>query len=360
MSEVFFMPWAGLGESFKFGKVLFWPFDSGNAPRVEDKDLRKYLRRYFGKYKGPAGKVANTVVVLQHDKHKFGDLSDDRVSKNIARDYKIASDVVLFACVGEAAVRAIMKPPGNVLNSEKFGLYEQSIDLTTDDLSVGSGYVSYLVPSGKVKFQMPWSVSPVMLRQPHEALLAALDRALITRNGEKERLKDYDRRKLLRCLEWFRLSQTHASEMTEAALVVMLASAFECLLLPVDHRSGSKKEPIAEWIRKRASFRDESATYADKDSPCSAWIKSVYDIRNDALHGSEIKSDSYTTGKTVVPHTLLGAAILWHTVIAWLLERDCFELDHEFAEIADPKHLLLLSKFPVKGLYRKLGWLEEA
>ena len=135
------------------------------------------------------------------------------------------------------------------------------------------------------------------------------------------------RRRVLRALEWFRLSQTENPSLSPFGKLVQLATAFESLL---DLGDGSKAIPLAEAVEARcgtAGLQAETRVLKARGgkerprtfTPLGWWAVEFYWLRNKIVHGGALTHDDRlhpVPSGLRLDQLYLGAAVFYRCALA--------------------------------------------
>ena len=196
MKQIWFMPWAGLGE-FTVGPVTFWPFPRMANERVGDHQLRRYFEKYFRRYVDHTGSPVDTVTVCSHRSTDLEELRPDD-----AAEVRAAVDAVIFSAISSATKAGVcadnrtIAPP----SADRYQLLRQNLSANDDFISVTAGNARSICKVDDLTFQEPWCLG---------GGFGLPSRRLIAGFNDSFSLPQQDRERLFRSLEWFRLAHTH-------------------------------------------------------------------------------------------------------------------------------------------------------
>jgi|LSQX01.3.fsa_nt_gb hypothetical protein len=374
--EVLFLPWAGtidfkefaMGEpmdSFEIGCVKFGKFSALKKNEFFDPEIISELAKRIAMYKTEGGESVRDVLVCTPDTAKFEPFSPEHKRRILA-----AVDALRFAFIFENTVRRIACKDRNAwhIHSELFELISYQICLGDESVSIKSRFLSSYWPSFEdVTFHCPTSVSLPPL-PPRIRIALALGAAFSSLASDGRHLQ-YNR--MIQALEWFRLANSGADTLSEAARVVMMTTAIESLLGLKPGQSGGKA--FGQSIRDRitsSSLCSKTITFKNKrGKPCeiqthalAAWSsETLYKLRCDAVHGETVEPERFwfDGGRTIL---VLDVAIV---VFGELILNDLFNAKM-LGNILAPAYpqtsreqlsrTLFESQFRLQKLHEKLGW----
>jgi hypothetical protein len=329
MEEIWFMPWAGLGE-LKIGPVAFWPFSRMAGGKVRDQQVRERLERYFQRYVDHAGSPVDTVTVCSHDSANLESLEPDA-----AKEVRAAADALIFSIIcpatkaGVCADNRTMAPP----SADRYQLLRRNPFPDDDHISVASGRSLHICRIDDVAFQQPWWLGGGF-GVPNARLTAAFDKSFGVLGRERTRL--------FQSLEWFRLAHTQYDQVSEASKVVMMATAFEILLGA--GKSRKKKEWIVCELERRCarpdSHRDGRKTRDGNRiySKVACWGWDFYELRNAIAHGDEVTPEQLkypTPSRPWLMHLIVADLVFWECVTRELYRLECIgEVKNHARELA--------------------------
>jgi hypothetical protein len=136
MGEVTFLPWLGLNERTKVAGVSFVPWQEFRQSRELPEEERRWLERYFSRYRQLDGKTAvNTVTIAQSDE------GDRRRILGVVRATAAAHMVYEHAeCLGGSD--PTMGPP----RGERWQVLTQRFDPSKDWVALPEGYTTVVLP----------------------------------------------------------------------------------------------------------------------------------------------------------------------------------------------------------------------
>lgn len=307
--QISFMPWVGLKKAFTIGPVTFWPYPDEAASRINDKEMRLYLDRYFKSYVDNTRQPIHPIIVCSHGDPCFRPLSE--AEHQVLRS---CCDIMVFVTIAPQVRSAIsgmnktLGPP----SSDAFELITQNFLLNSDDIHVQSGTrTSAGWRIGEITFSKPWSVGG-SFGSPNEALMTAFHKCFDS--GFPQDLKE----RLFRSLEWFRLAHTENEQISEPSKIVMMATAFEILL---QFPKNGKRKYFVEYMETNISSREfnrevrtDHNTKSFELSLAGCWAWDFYELRSKIVHGDPIVSSD------LVFHDWIT-----HSIVADLLLLECME-----------------------------------
>jgi hypothetical protein len=158
---------------------------------------------------------------------------------------------------------------------------------------------------------------------PDEEVLDGLSKSLFGGALPLER-----RNRIGRALEWFVRAHSESPSLSDASAIVMMATAFECLLAPGKQDTSLF---IADFFQDIHLDGDalETREVSRKNKPrtetkaMQAWFAyDLYKLRNDIVHGKEIAYDRFalTVPKRVWHKRIVATALFWEAMLNVLSE----------------------------------------
>ncbi len=311
--QVSLLPWVELG-NIQIGDAIFWKYDPSAIGDVDTKSyLDKYVKCYVDKHLQP---VKTITLASYKNKDYFEPLSSDEYQYlNSARN------ILCFLCIAEQSRIALannnysMGPP----SADIFDMVSQNFTPGTEDIAVRSGSMT----SGgwtldKIHFQEPWATGG-FLKNIHRDVFAGINKLLASQHHED--LKN----RLLRSMEWFRLSHIENGSISPFFSVVMMSTAFEIIFdVPnVQDKAGFLADKIDQTLAQQG--HSQSTRLYGKDNSKSKtrsnaawWGWDFYKLRNSVVHGDNIPSSDliYSDWLTQV----IVADMLFYAYVSFLLK----------------------------------------
>lgn len=308
--QISFLPWTELKTAITIGPVTFWPWPDETAARVHDAEMRSYLEKYFNSYVDNTGQPIRAITVCTYEKN-----FDLRPLNEIEReDLRNCCDVLIFATIAPQVRNAVcgknrtFGPP----SSDAFELITQNFQLDSDEISVRAGTrTSGGWKIGQITFPRPWSLGG-SFGTPSDSLIGAFHKCFEV--GFPENL----RKRLLRVLEWFRLSHTENEQTSELSKIVMMGTAFEILLqFPRNNKGTYFVSHIETNIVARDSIKEtrpnKKGARVEK-SLAGWWASDFYGLRSRIVHGDP-----------VTPSDLIYRDWITYAIVADLVLLECIE-----------------------------------
>lgn len=369
LSQVWFMPWAGLNKELHVGPVIFWPFTAMAANKIKEPSVREQLQRYFGCYVDHHGRPVSTVTICS-----YGTVNFRKLRRTQANAVRAAVDALIYSVVSPNVKVAVsannrsMGPP----SADRYQLLAQNLISGDDHIAVRAGnLVSGGWKIGELVFPQPWHLGGAF-GAPDGELIEGWGKLFATSFPSEIR------ERLFRSLEWFRLSHTESDEVSVLSKIVMMATAFEILLqIP---NVPNKKKWIAEDVVKRcATPKSLKATRHDKKGkPCTYpkiawWAWDFYELRNKIVHGDVVppKLLRYQTSKRKwLTHLIVADIVFSECIARELYAQECIgdsvravipkwqkAFPEEQPEILESLLLDMHLRFEVA--HRALGWMRQ-
>lgn len=312
--QVSFLPWADIKTKIQIGNITFFPF-SKIKKKIKDSVIKKHLRKYFHCYIDHNGKAVDTVTLCYFGDDIFKALNDEEYS-----ELRNAVNVLIFCTVAPSVKNAVcannrsMGPP----SSDKFQLITQNFTPENDYIAVRAGsLLSGGLEMRKVKFPKPFSIGGAFGMRDNELING------FNRLYENNYLSE-DQERILRSLEWFRLSHIENEDVSYLSKIVMMATAFE-ILLQVPMEVKGKKKWIATKLEEQA-IRSRLSKQTKKDnkggkhrhSKLFWWAWDFYNLRNVIVHGDHIDLKKFR-------HSVKNKKWISHHIVADLIFLECIK-----------------------------------
>lgn len=325
--EVLFMPWAGLGQTYKLGPFSFVPWSKMERVAPE---IKAYLDPYFQRHVDHFGRPVKSITLLIRDGRDFSCdayLSHERPST--------AVDAMFFAIAGPTVAAAVsddndgLAPP----TADAFDLIRQNFRAGDSDVMVRSGGSGHLAKISALIFSQPWDLGGTAWF-PCDELLEGLGK-LFDPSFESEDPETSIRRQkrdaIFRSLEWFRLAHKGDEATSDFARVVMMSTAFEILL---DFPDYLKRQHFIDVVDRCLRLPDSIVVKVrgpnnQEREVCAAasWAGDFYNLRNKVVHGDnlileQLRFDRWLTHQIVadvvfcqcVKHELFDLELVGHDI----------------------------------------------
>lgn len=352
--QIWFLPWADIDTALSLGKVEIWPLSSRELKARYGAEVAAQLDKYFACYVDHAGKPVSTIAVCS-----VGNRGVSRISEPEETNLRFVVDILAFCTIVGGYRQFLNNPYVGHASADRFQLISQNFKPGVDDFAVSSGRTT----SGgwkidQIKFPQPWCIGGPS-QGPDEELFKGFE--IVFGKGYPAD----DRRRLARSLEWFRMAQTDAPEVSSNNKVVMLATAIECLLA-VPKETENKQLAIAEWMDDNCTYSDSlkklwTGSSGKEHSAIGHWARSFYDLRNSIVHGEKERTLIVETpDRRKLNHLHIASLVFWECVSRKLFNAGAFPSIHEALELfehQDERKHMLSSLLKVSDVHRKLGWL---
>jgi len=334
-NQIVFLPWAALRVELQVGPVRFWPFNRQTASKyVTDVPTRKFLYRYFRRYRNPLGKPVGTVVVASLECINHRILNNEELD-----DIRTAIHCLAFSVIGpDTKSKLDSYPPGMTKEpGSRYDLYIQNFTPENFRLSVPF-YGS--VELNKIHLARGMSISEHPIN-PDRKLLAALGKFLWSTVAGRLKIP------VARGLEWFTHAHKAADRLSDSSQIVMMATAFETLLQvqsePYKASSmATKLETLIranDWAKRhtRPIRYNNGVRHKTRALP-GWWIWNFYQARNRIVHGEPLlETDIWIKMKDGRKYSQVSVATaLFLEAIVWQLSRDgLYEQSFDFGKLHD-------------------------
>lgn len=337
--QISFLPWAEIKKEIKIGSVCFTPWNIFSKTKINDDNIRRYLERFFGRFRDHHGNTVNTITIVHGVDDVFSELNQEK-------DYLLRSyvDILILSTIGPL-VRTILSTGNPSIGSpcsEHFQMNTLNFIPGEDSIKIPAGNMLHIEPIQEMTFSMPFEANgPCYV---DENIIEDFNNFL-----QRKKSKEYKER-IFRSLEWFKHSNSGGSNISPWAKIVMMATAFEILF---DIRRWRKKEDFARKIDKivaTSRFKRSKRTEGKKKyyfSRAGCWAWDFYNLRNNIVHG-DIVDINDTIYKGQITHLRI-ADLIFYACIRKIIGRN--DIDEEFYKC------FLLAEF--RKAYNKLGWLKE-
>jgi len=367
--QIWFMPWADLGQELRLGPVIFWPFKKMAKSKIQDQSVLTHLHRYFGYYVDHRGQSVDTITICSRRTNDFRVLRGQKAS-----DIRKASDALIFTIISDATKAAVctnnrtLGPP----SADRYELLTQNFQPGNNHLSIQAGsLLSGGWKIGDISFPMPWCLGG-SFGSPNDKIIQGFDRAF--GRGIPKDFRD----RLFRALEWFRLAHTESDKVSSVSKVVMMATAFEIVLnLPM---VGDKSGRFADELEKRCaitqSLRQTRLDRKGKNqtrAKVAWWGWDFYKLRNAIVHGDVIRPRQLKylcQTRTWLSQLIVADLVFWQCVTKDLYDHDCIgsearslsaSLDKLFPDepSGSAEQFCVESFFQFDKVHRAFGWARK-
>jgi hypothetical protein len=368
--RVCYLPWADLDTEVVVGPVSFVPLQEWiravNDPRIE-----RYWDRFSRCHIGQDGKPVLKSLIAVHANASFGSISQ-RENLEISR----AADALAFAYfAGGSLSRALPenRRPGSipVAQPDRFALYNKSFDPMDRTATITSGGVMASWRLAQLRMQRPHHVMGGWCVEPDRDLLAGLGR--IVSAGPRHPFAN----QIWSALEWTRLAFSGADGVIDVNRLVMMMTAYECLLAQgkAGRGGGEVKQAFKKFVDQhlhhellRTTTRDFKSHGKHKIPLPADWFYDVFDLRGSVVHGNALRrGQGAYLGH---PHLLLAVLFMWASVTAILTAKvllpvasdDALRLAmRKLTGKSFTKKEILLHDFKngLWKLYHALGWVRR-
>jgi hypothetical protein len=300
MPSIFFLPWVKTNNTQEFDRIHFLPYiresKPGNLGNISQATLDKIIGNYADHANYPASDLGASVkqatIVHWVDDDENLNITEEEFSRRM----QFAEWLTISALSARhfGSISHYCNTDGVTLIGQRFELESAGAVSFSTRRRDGNADIMLSADRGRPYFLRPIHVASNLVVEFDFQLLAALTQ--INNSDLKKRIFD--------SVELFNQANTDASEVSQAAEMVMMRAAFETLLdashiaadlvkkfathfnsdlnLPVWH-SGTfdKSKWLARWPdkKKRPISR-----------PIDAWVNDFCNTRNDSAHGSSSAS----------------------------------------------------------------------
>ncbi|MBA7490518.1 hypothetical protein ES702_01056 [subsurface metagenome] len=281
-SQVAYMPYAPVEESFRIGNYEIWPYYKESSKRIKNKDVIQHLNRHFGRYferkydreKGGYDKPLEEIFVISPPNFELG---ISKFSEEQIEEIRTVSHVIAFCAINECSFVSS--------SADAFILYVQNFQVGSNGIALWNKYFTKL---DMVKFMKPYYLDTSLLKFKKTDLCDALGKALQFKyKGQIKRI--------FRTAELFYHTATHGEMVTDEHRLLSLVMCFEVLLNFENKIEFVEKienllnnaEPKMETRTVKIKNKDINVT----KSKTSWWAFDLYNLRSDVVHGNEINWD---------------------------------------------------------------------
>jgi len=281
-SQVAYMPYAPIKESFRIGNYEIWPYYKESNQRIKNKNViqhlncsfSRYFEREYGKERGGYDKPLEEIFIISPTNFKLG---ISRFSKEQIEEIKTVSHIIAFCAINECAFVAS--------STDAFILYIQNFQVGSDGIALWNKSFTKL---DMVKFIKPYYIDTSLLKFERTDLCDSLGKALQFKDRTKIR-------RIFRTLELFYHTATHSEMAIDEHRLLSLLMCFEVLLNFKGKMEFVKKiESLFHNRESKMETRTVKIKNKDKNltlSKTSWWTFDLYQLRNKIVHGKEKKID---------------------------------------------------------------------
>jgi hypothetical protein len=300
MSSIFFLPWVRTINPQEFGRIHFLPYVRGSKPGNLGKITQTTLDKIIGNYADHANYPASdlgasvkqaTIVHWIDDDENFN-ITEEEISRRMQFAEWLTMSALSARRFGSHF--RYCNSDGVTLIGQRFEPETAGAVSFRTRRRDGNSNIMLSADRGRPYFLRPIHVASNLVVEFDFQLLAALDQ-----------IQDLDvKNRIFDSVELFNQANTDASEVSQAAEMVMMRAAFETLL-DASHKTADLVEKFA--IHFSATFSspvwqignfDESkwlTRWPDKNErpikrPLDAWVNDFCNARNDSAHGGSSAS----------------------------------------------------------------------
>jgi hypothetical protein len=366
--RISFLPWAELKESVKIGPITFWSYyDENNHDKITDPDIKARLSKLFDSFVDNQGKPVETITVCSYNNDNLYELTDSKFK--ILRE---VVDILIFTSIAPARKTIVSNinhsggwaPP----TADIFELYSFPLpdSLKDDFVTFRAGNSINLFKIGDFNFHKPFATGGIF-SGPDEELIAGFDRCF------SDDFPENVRERILRSLEWFRLSHVEGADVSVLSKVVMMATAFE-ILLKFPKNSSEKKNYFTNYIKEHIAsknFIKENRKIDNKNyekTLAEFWAWDFYNLRSSIVHGDNV-SYKVLIYKNSLSHLIVADLVFLECMMQVLLDPECISnnirsLKEKYAELllnnkseVDIRKKLSVRLWDTDDVHKALGWI---
>jgi hypothetical protein len=300
MPSIFFLPWVKTNNTQEFDRIHFLPYVRGSKPgnlgNISQATLDKIIGNYADHANYPASDLGASVkqatIVHWVDDDENLNITEEEISRRMQFAEWLTMSALSARRFGSHS---------HYCNSDGVTLIGQSFEPE----KAGAVYFSTRRRDGNSNIMLSADRGrPYFLRPIHVAsnLVVEFDLKLL---DALTQIKDLDlKNRIFDSVELFNQANTDASEVSQAAEMVMMRAAFETLLdashITTDlvkkfamHFNNALNSPV--WHSGNFDEKKWLTRWPDKNKspikrPTDAWVNDFCNARNDSAHGSSSAS----------------------------------------------------------------------
>lgn len=312
-SQVAYMPYAPIGESFRIGNYEIWPYYKESSKRIKNENVIQHLNRHFGRYfdrkydreKGGYDKPLEEIFIISPTKFRLGisKFSEEQIEK-----IRTVSHIIAFCAINECSFVSS--------SADAFILYIQNFQVGSDGIAFWDKIFTKL---DMVKFMKPYYLGTSLVKFKKTGLCDALGKAL--------QFKDKDQiRRIFRTLELFYHTAAHGAMVLDENKLLSLVMCFEVLLNFenkiefVEKIENLLNDPEAKMETRTVKIKNKDTNVTK--SKTSWWTFDLYNLRSDIVHGNEINWDIQKYGN--IWTRIQFGGILLRKLIKKILSQESF------------------------------------
>lgn len=284
-SQVAYMPYAPIEDSFRIGNYEIWPYYRESSKRIKNKDAIQHLNRHFGRYferkynekEGGYDEPLTGIIIISPTNFELG---IGKFSEEQIEEIRTISHIITFCAINEC----------NFVSSsaDAFILYIQNFQVGSDGIAFWDKYFTNL---DMVKFMKPYYIDTHLLKFKKTNLCDALGKALQFK--DRRQIK-----RIFRTLKLFYHTATHGEMVMDEHKLLSLVMCFETLLNFKNKKEFAKK--IGNLPNPEPKMETRLIKIDNKDtrtrSQTGWWVFDLYNLRTDIVHGNEINWDTQKYG----------------------------------------------------------------
>ena len=298
MSSIFFLPWVRTINPQEFGRIHFLPYGRGSEPGNLGEITQATLDKIIGNYADHANYPASDLGVSVKQATIVHWIDDD-ANLNITEE-EISRRMLFAEWLTMSALSARrFGSHSHYCNSDGVTLIGQSFEpenagavLFSTRRRDGNSNIMLSADRTRPYFLRPIHVASSLVVEFDFQLLAALTQ-----------IKDLDlKNRIFDSVELFNQANTDASEVSQAAEMVMMRAAFETLL-DASHKTADLVKEFTNHFSADLSlpvwhggtfdentWRTRWTNGSSIKRPLDAWVNDFCNARNDSAHGSSSAS----------------------------------------------------------------------
>lgn len=278
---IVFMPWANMVESVTFGNVSIRPW-SDVRDRVPPM-VKAELDKLFSRFCNMDGSTVSKLAVCELN----GQTLLPKIDQGGIEEIRDAVNALAFIIIASGTIKAVAanNKSSGPSSSDRFQILPWDIPK--------NGFAHFKI--GSIQHQV--HIERLQVVKP---LYAVVDSDSPIKNYVTDFQKLFelaangreDAKRIIRSLDWFKLSQTNSPDVTFRSKLTMLVTAFEILLkIPKGHKSKAFATTINSYrsasgtdIEIQKSIDNQDQTISKK----AAWAYDLYQVRNRIAHGDYV------------------------------------------------------------------------
>jgi len=285
--QLCYLPYISINEEIRYGNILFWSFKKNKDKYLDDNIVKEHLSKLFERHfkKFEEEPLENITIVSYKSPNNFKPLNSKQL------------DCIYDAVTVLGFTTIIRNKKFLAFSSDNFNLKIQNFVPGNYGIAISYGSFIRETDGGydldRIKFYTPFHIILNSFIDYDEQLFSSIKKLRVIKN-EKELY-----RKIIISLNWVSYAYTNVENFNPFSRIIMMSTAFEVLLDGFKDRwefiekisyytnekedSNKKNRAIRNIYYKREGLIPKEYSFKEW------WAYEFYCLRNNIVHGEEIK-----------------------------------------------------------------------